>query len=56
MYFGGNKHEGKVQRDEVPLTMLVPIMVLALGSALFGVFAAVPLSLVEPAVSLLLGM
>jgi multicomponent Na+:H+ antiporter subunit D len=51
----GQPHEGKVQRDEVPLTMLIPIIILALGSALFGVFAAVPLSMVEPAVSLLLG-
>jgi multicomponent Na+:H+ antiporter subunit D len=67
MYFGGNKHEGEVQMDEIPLnppfikgeiplTMLIPIIILALGSALFGVFAAVPLSMVEPAVSLLLGM
>jgi multicomponent Na+:H+ antiporter subunit D len=56
MYFGGNKPEGKVQKDELPLTMLIPIIILALGSALFGIFAAVPLSMVEPAVSLLLGM
>jgi multicomponent Na+:H+ antiporter subunit D len=43
-------------RREVPLTMLIPIIILALGSALFGIFAAVPLSMVEPAVRLLLGM
>jgi multicomponent Na+:H+ antiporter subunit D len=42
-------------RREVPLTMLIPIIILALGSALFGIFAAVPLSMVEPAVRLLLG-
>jgi NADH:ubiquinone oxidoreductase subunit 5 (subunit L)/multisubunit Na+/H+ antiporter MnhA subunit len=42
-------------RRELPLTMLIPIIILALGSALFGVFAAAPLSMVEPAVSLLLG-
>jgi multicomponent Na+:H+ antiporter subunit D len=42
-------------RHELPLTMLIPIIILAGGSALFGVFAAVPLSMVEPAVSLLLG-
>jgi multicomponent Na+:H+ antiporter subunit D len=56
MYFGGPKHEEKVRREEVPLTMLIPIIILAGGSALFGVFAAVPLSMVEPAVSLLLGI
>ncbi|MBT9141530.1 MAG: Na(+)/H(+) antiporter subunit D [Dehalococcoidia bacterium] len=56
IYFGGDKHEGKVQMDELPLSMLIPIMTLALGSTLFGIFVNIPLSLVEPAVKLLSGM
>ncbi|MCL0104076.1 monovalent cation/H+ antiporter subunit D family protein [Dehalococcoidia bacterium] len=54
IYFG--RHEEKVQRDELPLSMLVPIIILALGCVSFGIFARVPLSLVEPAVKLLSGM
>ncbi|HAZ31481.1 MAG TPA: oxidoreductase, partial [Dehalococcoidia bacterium] len=50
IYFSGDKHEGKVQMDELPLSMLIPIMTLALGSSIFGIFAWVPLRLVEPAV------
>jgi multicomponent Na+:H+ antiporter subunit D len=56
IYFNGDKHEGKVRKDEPPLGMLIPIMILALGSAVFGIFAGVPLLLVDPAVRLLLGM
>ncbi len=40
---------------EVPLTMLIPIIILALGCTLFGIFVFIPLSVVEPAVKLLLG-
>jgi multicomponent Na+:H+ antiporter subunit D len=54
LYFGG--HEGKVQRDELPLTMLIPMIILALGCTAFGIFVGIPLSVVEPAVRLLSGM
>lgn len=43
-------------RREAPLTMLIPIIILALGSTLFGILVHIPLSVVEPAVKLLLGM
>ncbi|MCL0088731.1 oxidoreductase, partial [Dehalococcoidia bacterium] len=56
IFFGGDKHEGKVQRDELPLSMLVPIIILALGCAVFGIFVGIPLRLVEPAVMVLSGM
>jgi len=56
IYFGEPEREGKVQRDEIPLTMLVPVIILALGCAVFGIFVSIPLLLVEPAVRLLLGM
>jgi multicomponent Na+:H+ antiporter subunit D len=49
------RHERKVQRDELPFSMLVPIIILALGSAAFGIFVRLPLLLVEPAVRLLSG-
>jgi multicomponent Na+:H+ antiporter subunit D len=54
LYFGRDK--GKVQRDEPPFSMLIPIMLLALGCAAFGIFVGVLLLLVEPTVRLLLGM
>lgn len=54
MFFGGR--EGTLRRDEPPLGMLAPIVVLALASAMLGIFVGLPLSLVEPAVRLLLGM
>jgi multicomponent Na+:H+ antiporter subunit D len=53
IYFG--RHERKVQRDELPFSMLVPIIILALGSAAFGLLAKIPLSVIEPAVRLLSG-
>ncbi|HSW10763.1 MAG TPA: monovalent cation/H+ antiporter subunit D family protein [Bacillota bacterium] len=54
MYFRG--HGETLRRDEPPLGMLVPIVLLALASAMLGTFVGMPLSLVEPAVRLLLGM
>jgi formate hydrogenlyase subunit 3/multisubunit Na+/H+ antiporter MnhD subunit len=46
----------QVGTDEVPPGMLVPIVILALGCIIFGIFVGIPLSVVEPAVRVLLGM
>ncbi|MDD2777696.1 MAG: monovalent cation/H+ antiporter subunit D family protein [Methanocellales archaeon] len=44
-----------VQRDETPLGMLIPILILAGGCVIFGLFPRIPLSLAEPAAKLFLG-
>ena len=56
IYFGEHKHVEQVGTDEVPPGMLVPIAILALGCILFGIFVGIPLSVVEPAVRVLLGI
>jgi len=50
-----HRHEGRAVH-ELPLTMLLPILILALGSTLFGILVGLPLLLVEPAVRRLLGV
>jgi len=44
-----------VSVDEVPAGMLTPMLVLAAACILFGLFAIVPLSIIEPVVATLLG-
>ncbi len=56
IYFGEHKQEEHVEVDEVPPSMLVPIVILALGCIIFGIFVGIPLSVVGPAVELLLGI
>jgi multicomponent Na+:H+ antiporter subunit D len=54
MYFGGR--DANLRLNDPPPGMLLPIMALAVASAGFGILVGMPLSLVEPAVRLLLGM
>ncbi|HSV30852.1 MAG TPA: monovalent cation/H+ antiporter subunit D family protein [Atribacteraceae bacterium] len=56
IYFGGDKLKEKAQMDELPPGMIIPIMILALGCVVLGIFVGLPLSMVESAVKLLLGM
>ncbi|MFQ6136351.1 MAG: complex I subunit 5 family protein [Candidatus Hydrothermarchaeales archaeon] len=53
-YFG--VHEGEheeVETDEAPLVMLIPMLILALGVLLFGIFPNIPLALIRPAAKLM---
>jgi formate hydrogenlyase subunit 3/multisubunit Na+/H+ antiporter MnhD subunit len=53
-YFG--VHEGEheeVETDEVPPVMLIPMLILALGVLLFGIFPNIPLALIRPAAKLM---
>lgn len=52
-YFGGRGED--TGRDDPPPGMLLPILALALAGVVLGVLVDLPLSLVEPAVRLLLG-
>ncbi|MCD5409385.1 MAG: monovalent cation/H+ antiporter subunit D family protein [Methanocellales archaeon] len=56
IYFGEHKQEGQVKVDEVSPSMLIPMVILALGCIIFGIFVGIPLSVVGPAVGLLLGI
>ncbi len=50
-----NDHEQKVfQRDKIPLSMLVPIVILALGIIYLGIFPGTVLNLINQTVSVLL--
>jgi multicomponent Na+:H+ antiporter subunit D len=49
-FFGGHD-DNEVKIDEVPLNMLIPMILLALGVFIFGILPNLPLALVRPAVS-----
>lgn len=55
MYFG-DSHEGALHSGpEAPLSMLVPVLILAASCLLLGLFVDIPLEIIGPAVTLLLG-
>jgi multicomponent Na+:H+ antiporter subunit D len=55
MYFGDH-HEGALHSGpEAPLSMLVPVLILAASCLLLGLFVDIPLEIIGPAVTLLLG-
>ena len=56
VYFGERKRRGEIEKDEAPLGMLIPIVILAGGCLIFGIFPGIPLALAEPAARLLLGI
>ncbi len=53
--FFGPKSKKQVKNVDPGLSMLIPIVALALGCLLFGIFANLPLSIIELAVHALLG-
>ncbi len=55
MYFGDH-HENTLHSGfEAPLSMLVPVLILAASCLLLGIFVDIPLEIIGPAVTLLLG-
>ncbi|MDO8885886.1 monovalent cation/H+ antiporter subunit D family protein [Candidatus Oleimmundimicrobium sp.] len=44
------------QVDEAPLSMLIPIVILATGCLIMGVFAYIPLNVIKPAAATMLGL
>lgn len=52
-YFASEEehHEFKLQRDRIPLSMLIPIGLLAIGIIWIGILPGAPLSLIQKAVS-----
>lgn len=56
VYFEKPKDGSRIERDEAPLSMLIPIVVLAVACIFFGVFAGIPLEVVDEASKLLLGI
>ncbi len=42
--------------DEAPLSMLIPIVILAISCLVFGVFAYLPLAVIKPAAATILGL
>jgi len=51
-FFGGHGGE-EVEIDEVPLDMLIPMVILALGILVFGILPNLPLALIRPAAAVL---
>ncbi len=49
IHFKGDA-KGDVKIDEAPLAMLVPIVILGLGAIVLGLFAGIPLKLIEKAI------
>ncbi|MFQ6137371.1 MAG: hypothetical protein ACE5PM_09365 [Candidatus Hydrothermarchaeales archaeon] len=54
-YFGGEHGSGQeeVEADDAPLVMLIPILIMAFGVLLFGIFPNIPLALIRPAAKVL---
>ncbi|MCL0088726.1 monovalent cation/H+ antiporter subunit D family protein [Dehalococcoidia bacterium] len=52
-YFGGGKYEGGY--DDAPPSMLVPLVILAVGCIVFGIFTNLSFSAIIPAARALLG-
>src|SRR3990172_3561029 len=46
VYFGVHEHE-EIKKDEVPLSMLLPILILAAITLLLGLFASLPIGVIE---------
>jgi multicomponent Na+:H+ antiporter subunit D len=51
--FFGEREDKEVEIDEVPLTMLIPIVLLALGVLIFGILPNLPLTLIRSAAQML---
>ena len=56
LYFLPPTHERVLGVREAPLSLLAPVLLLALLCMMAGIFARVPMAFLEPAVSRLLGM
>ncbi|MCD5409384.1 MAG: monovalent cation/H+ antiporter subunit D family protein [Methanocellales archaeon] len=54
-YFGEEDHDKKVEYEDVPVSMLVPMAILALGCIIFGIFTNISFSAIVPAVNALFG-
>ena len=46
VYFGVHEHE-EIKKDEVPLSMLLPILIFAAITLLLGLFASLPIGVIE---------
>ncbi|MDI6860337.1 MAG: proton-conducting transporter membrane subunit, partial [Methanocellales archaeon] len=55
-FLGGHEGIGKAKNVDPGISMLIPLLLLALGCILFGVFAILPLSIITPAVNTLFGV
>jgi len=55
-YFCEGDHEKKVKYEDAPLTMLIPMVILALGCIIFGIFPGISFSVIVPAVNMLFGV
>ncbi|MDI6903458.1 MAG: proton-conducting transporter membrane subunit [Methanocellales archaeon] len=55
-FLGGHEGIGKAKNVDPGMSMLIPLLLLALGCILFGVFAILPLSIITPAVNTLFGV
>jgi multicomponent Na+:H+ antiporter subunit D len=51
--FFGNHRDEEVEIDEAPLSMLIPMVLLALGVLIFGILPNLPLALIRPAAAAL---
>jgi multicomponent Na+:H+ antiporter subunit D len=51
--FFGESEEEDVEIDEAPLSMLIPMVLLAIGVLIFGILPNLPLALIRPAVTAL---
>lgn len=54
-YFGDGDHDNKVEYGDAPSTMLIPMVILAVGCIFFGLFKGISFSVIIPAVADLLG-
>ncbi|GBE56523.1 MAG TPA: monovalent cation/H+ antiporter subunit D family protein [Euryarchaeota archaeon] len=50
-FFGEHDEDDKVEIDEAPLAMLIPMVLLALAVVIFGIFPNLPLALIKLAVT-----
>ena len=54
-FFGEDDHDKKVEYGDAPISMLVPMVILALGVILFGIFTNISFSVIVQAVNALFG-
>lgn len=55
-YFGEGNHDKKGEYGDAPRTMLIPLVILALGCIIFGLFKGISFSVIIPAVDVLFGV
>jgi formate hydrogenlyase subunit 3/multisubunit Na+/H+ antiporter MnhD subunit len=47
-FFRGDAHRKEVKNVDPCASMLIPLLALALGCIIFGIFANLPLSIIDP--------